>query len=284
MKGGQRGALLVAAAALLWSAGGLAIKLVPHPPLVIVFHRAWIATLTLAVLLRPGRVRPTPTLACAVAAYAGMIISFVVATRWTTAANAIFLQNSGIVWVLLFSPLVARDPIHRRDVFTVIACLAGMALFFAGRISTRGQAGNLVGLLSGVFYAATILLLRRQGGAASEATAILGNLAAALCVAPWLVHPFRLEAASWAILAFLGVIQIGVAYALFVRGLRRVSATEASIVALLEPVLNPLWVFLGIHERPAPLAIVGAAVVLSGILWRTLATGRSPGGAIPAPD
>ena len=284
MKVDRRGALLVASAALLWSTGGLAIKWIPLLPLNIVFHRAWIAALTLVVLLRPAKIRPTPAFLFACGTYAGMIITFVVATKWTTAANAIFLQDSGIVWVLLFSPLVAGEAIDRRDVAAVAACLGGMALFFLGKISTHGQAGNLLSLLSGAFYAATVLLLRRLKGPASEWTAIFGNLAAAAISLPFVTRPFSVPAMAVAPLIFLGVVQIGVAYSFFVRGLGRIRAAEASIISLLEPVFNPIWVFFGIGERPTIFAVCGAAIVLSAIAWRTFATGTAPAAAVPSPD
>ena len=284
MKVDRRGALLVAAAALLWSTGGLAIKSIPLPPLNIVFHRAWIASLTLVVLLRPKAFRPTPAFLLACGAYAGMIITFVVATKWTTAANAIFLQDSGIVWVLIFSPLIASEAIDRRDVAAVVACLGGMVLFFVGKISTHGQAGNLLSLLSGAFYATTVLFLRRLKGPASEWTAIFGNLAAAAISLPFAARPFSVPTSALAPLVFLGVVQIGVAYSFFVRGLGRIRAAEASIISLLEPIFNPIWVFLGIGERPTASAICGAAVVLSAIAWRTFATGTAPASAIPSPD
>lgn len=284
MKPARRGALCVAAAALLWSCGGLAIKWIGLSALGIVFHRAWIAALTLLFLLRPARIRPTWTLAAASTVYAGMIISFVVATRWTTAANAIFLQDSGIVWVLLFSPLIAREKIGRNDVTAAAACLCGMVLFFIGRLSTQGMAGNALSLVSGVFYAATVLLLRRQGGTASQWTAILGNLLAAVLVAPFVSGFAPARNSDWAVLLFLGVVQIGVAYAFFVRGIGLVPAAEASIIALLEPIFNPIWVYLGIGERPTKFALLGAAIVLSAIAWRTLASGPSPAAAVPSPD
>jgi drug/metabolite transporter (DMT)-like permease len=280
----RRGVLQVAAAAALWSTGGLAIKELDLPPLAIVFHRAWIAAIVLLFLLRPKKIRLTPSFGASVVVYAGMVVTFVVATKWTTAANAIFLQNSGLVWVLLFSPLVARDPIRGRDVAAVSACLAGMVLFFVGRLSAQGMAGNAVALLSGAFYAATVLLLRRNRGDASQWTAILGNALGALFALPFLTRPFAVTIHEFAILAFLGVVQIGCAYALFVKGLEAITATEASIVSLLEPVLNPIWVFLGVGERPTTYAIAGAAIVLGAIVWRTVVTGNSPTGGVPSPD
>ncbi len=280
----RRGALQVAAAAILWSTGGVAIKEIDLPPLAIVFHRAWIASIVLFLLLRPKKIRVTPTLLASVVVYAGMVISFVVATKWTTAANAIFLQNSGIVWVLLFSPLVARDAIRGRDVAAASVCLAGMGLFFVGRLSPRGMAGNGVALLSGAFYAATVLLLRRQRGSASQWTAILGNAAGALVTFGFVARPFAVPLGDFAIIVFLGVVQIGCAYALFVHGLEAITAAEASIISLLEPVLNPIWVFLGVGERPTVFALAGAAIVLGAIVWRTISTGSSPTGGVPTPD
>jgi drug/metabolite transporter (DMT)-like permease len=284
MTGHRRGVLLVAGAALLWSSGGLAIKFLPLSPLSIVFHRAWIAAIMLFLVLRPARIRLNATFAMACVAYAGMIVTFVVATKWTAAANAIFLQDSGILWVLIFSPLITHEPILKRDVAAVAACLGGMTLFFAGKVSFRGEAGNTMGLLSGLFYAATILLLRRQRGAASEWTAIAGNALAAAAVLPFLSHPFHLSRSSWAVVAFLGIVQIAFAYALFVRGLNLVPAAEASIVALLEPIFNPIWVFLGLGERPTAYAIAGAMIVLAAIGFRTLAAGAPASAGIPNPD
>lgn len=272
----RRGALQVAAAALLWSTGGLAIKYVPAGPLEIEFHRAWIAGIALLLLLRPRKTRITWTLAAAVVACAATVIAFVVATKWTTSANAIFLQDSGIVWVLIFSPLIARDPISRRDVIAVVVCLGGMALFFLGKISVQAQAGNIVGFASGLTYAALILLLRRQGGAAAQWTVILGNVLAAALLIPFLHAPLAFSARSWGVLVFLGVVQIGCAYALFVRGIGHIPATEASVLALLEPVFNPVWVYLGIGERPSGFAIAGALAVLAAIIWRTFSAGPEP--------
>ena len=280
----RRGALQVAAAAVLWSTGGLLIKEVDLPPLAIVFHRAWIASIVIFLLLRPKRTRITPTLVASIPVYAGMVVTFVVATKWTTAANAIFLQDSGIVWVLLLSPVIARDAIRGRDVAAVSACLAGMTLFFVGKLSAHGMEGNVVALVSGAFYAVTVLLLRRQRGDASQWTAILGNALGGVVALAFVPHPFAVSIRDFAILAFLGVVQIGCAYALFIKGLEEITAAEASIISLLEPILNPVWVFLGIGERPTAWAIAGAAIVVGAIAWRTLVTGSSPTAGVPTPD
>ena len=137
----RRGALLVLGAALLWSTGGIGIKALADPALKVAFFRSGFAALTLLLLLRPRLPRWTPAFAAALVSYAACLTTFVVATKWTTAANAIFLQYSGVVWVLLFSPVFLREPFRRRDAAAIAVALGGMALFFVGRLHA-GTAGD----------------------------------------------------------------------------------------------------------------------------------------------
>src|SRR6059058_2573476 len=155
------GTLYVAAAALLWSTGGIGIKAIADPPLKVTFYRSIFAAISLLLIFR-GRVlkrrwRSTPAFAIAILAYGTTLTSFVVATRWTTAANAIFLQYAGVVWVLLFAPLVLGESMRGRDVIATVFAIGGMALFFVGRFEARGMAGNGMALLSSIFFAALIL-------------------------------------------------------------------------------------------------------------------------------
>ena len=281
----SRGILLIAFAALLWSTGGIGIKALADSPLKITFYRSLFAAITLAMFFR-GRVfvrrwRSTTAFAFAIISYGACLTSFVVATKWTTAANAIFLQYAGVVWVLLFSPLVVREPMRARDVIAISVAIAGMALFFVGRFEARGMAGNGMALVSSVFFAALILALRREHDAA-ESAITWGNAALALALLPVVAHDLALTPKSFAILLFLGVVQIAVAYVLFVRGLKHVTATQASLTGMLEPVSNPIWVLLFLGEKPSAYAIGGAVVVLSAIAWHTLR--GEPATELPAPD
>ena len=276
MQSRRKGVLLVAAAALLWSTGGIGIKAVTEPPLKVTFYRSLFAAIALMLFLPRSawaerRWRSTPAFIAAIISYAACLTTFVVATKWTTAANAIFLQYAGAVWVLLLSPVVVHEPMRGRDVLAIGAALGGMALFFVGRFETRGMAGNVMALLSSFFFAALILLLRREHEA-SRATVTWGNVLTALCVLPFIDFP--LSPLSLAILVFLGAIQIAVAYVLFTRGLAFVTATQAFLTGMLEPICNPIWVLLILGERPSPYAIAGAAVVLTAISWHAL-TGES---------
>jgi DME family drug/metabolite transporter len=277
----RRGSLLIIAAALLWSTGGLGIKWLPLPPLVVTFYRSAIAAVVLFLIFRPRIWRWSAPFLIAIISYAGCLTSFVIATKWTTAANAIFLQYSGAIWVLLLSPLVLKEPLRRIDVAVTIMALGGMALFFVDRFDTRGSAGNWVALLSSVFFATLVLSLRKERGGAAEAAVTYGNVLAALALLPLVGNKLRIDRLSLVVLLLLGIFQIAVAYAFFVRGLRYVSATQASLTGMVEPIANPLWVFLLLGEHPSPFAMAGGVVVLAAIGWRTAVT--SPRSPLPPP-
>ena len=270
----RKGVLLVAAAALLWSTGGIGIKSLADPPLVIAFYRSAFAAAALILLIRPRVWRWTAPFLIGLVSYAACLTTFVLATKWTSAANAIFIQYAGVVWVLLASPLVLREPLRRRDAAAVAVAFVGMALFFVGRFEARGFRGELMALASSLFWATLVLALRRERGSSAEAVVTWGNVLSALCLLPFVAGDLAVPPRSLAILAFLGVVQIGGAYALFVSGLKHVSATEASIMGMLEPIANPIWVFLFVGERPTAYSIAGGAIVLGAIAWRTLATAR----------
>ena len=277
------GIFYIVIAALLWSTGGIGIKALDDPPLKVTFYRSIFAAITLMLIFRGDglRFRRTPAFFAALVAYGGCLTSFVIATRMTTAANAIFLQYAGVVWVLLLSPLVLREPMRRRDVIAIIFALSGMALFFVGKFEARGMAGNAMALVSSVFFAMLILSLRREHDA-SRAAVTWGNVAIAIVLLPFVANDLSLSLRSFLALLFLGVFQIGLAYAFFVKGLRYVTATQASLTGMLEPVANPIWVLLFLGEQPSKFAILGAVVVLGAIAWHTMQ--GEPVTDIPAPD
>ncbi len=281
----QRGILLIAAAAILWSSGGIGIKGAADPPLKVAFYRSLFAAVALLLLFRGSvltrRWKSTPLFLAAIVSYSACLTTFVVATKWTTAANAIFLQYAGVVWVLLLSPIVIREAMQRRDVIAIAVAMSGMALFFVGKFEARGMAGNGMALLSSVFFAMLILSLRKENDAAQSAVT-WGNLVTAAALLPIVAGDLALTPRSLAILVFLGLFQVGLAYLLFVRGLRYVTATQASLTGMIEPVANPVWVFLFLGERPSGYAAVGAAVVLVAIGWHTMS--GEPVAEIPAVD
>ena len=273
-----KGALLVALAALLWSSSGLFIKVLSLGALQIACARSLVAALTIAVVvrLRGGRPFPRPdllSLACA-ASYAGVLILFVSATKLTTAANAIFLQFSAPIYLVFLEPRVTGRALRGRDLVAVGLCLAAMGLFFVGRLGLGSLTGNLLGVASGLCLALFSLTLKlqreRRPGVDPISAILLGNLLVALLCAPLALPGFHPTLPQAVILLYLGVFQIGLAYLLFNAGMRHLTATAAVVTGTLEAVLNPVWVFLGMGERPSAWALLGGLLILGTIGWYTL--------------
>jgi drug/metabolite transporter (DMT)-like permease len=271
----RTGRLSIAAAALLWSTGGLAIKLVPLEAVGVVFWRSIIAVAFLVMVFRPSLARWRRASWPTAIVYAGMILTFVSATKMTTAANAIFLQYTGPLYVLLLAPFLLKETFHKADAYAIAAALAGMSLFFVGHLDAGELAGNLVAVLSGVFFGGAVLLLRRDRSRDAIASILLGNLLAGLIAFPFAEKHLVLHGRAIALVIFLGVIQMGVSYILFVRGLAIVPAAEASLIGMLEPMFNPVWAFIGLGERPSSWALVGGAIVLLSVFVRTLVGSRT---------
>jgi drug/metabolite transporter (DMT)-like permease len=281
---GRRGALLIAAAALLWSTGGLAIKLVPLSAVGVVFWRSAVAGVFLLAVFRPTRARWRHAAPSTVIVYALMILTFVSATKMTTAANAIFLQYTGPLYVLALAPFLLKEPFRKVDAAALGVALCGMSLFFVGRLDPGAVAGNLVAVVSGVFFGLTILLLRRDASGDAIPSVIAGNFAAAALALPFAWGGLALDAKGVALVLFLGIFQLGISYVLFVKGLKTVPAAEASLLGMLEPMFNPLWAFLGLGEKPSAWAALGGAIVLAAVAARTIFGARRGEALPPSPD
>jgi drug/metabolite transporter (DMT)-like permease len=265
-----RAALSILGAALLWSTGGVAIKLTPLGPLGVACGRSLITAAFYLLVLRPRLSKASVSTAVA---YAGMILTFVSATKLTTAANAIFLQYTGPAYVLVLAPWLLKERFRALDAVCVGLSLVGMALFFVGKVEAGQALGNALGAASGVFFGLTVLLLRRDaahGHGDAIPSTTLGNLLAAGLALPFAAPQLaQLSLAGAMPVLYLGVVQMGLAYLLFARGLKKVPAAEASLLSMLEPTFNPVWVFIGTAERPGGWALAGGAVVIASVVLRT---------------
>jgi drug/metabolite transporter, DME family len=262
--------LLILAAALLWSTAGAAIKSIGLGPWQVAGGRALVAGLFLAAAVREARARPSPIALAVSVAYAFTTVLFVLATKLTTAANAIFIQDTAPLWVLLLSPWLLREKPTKGELLAVPVYGAGLGLFFLDELTSGQVLGNVVAALSGVSFALSIVGLRRLRESGPSAL-VWGNFLAAAATLPlWTAGPSATRL-DLALLAYLGVFQLGVSYLAFTRGVAGTPAIEASLLVLLEPVLNPIWTFLVAGERPGPWAIAGGAVVLAATAWRTIA-------------
>ena len=268
-----QGSAAILLAALLWSSGGLFIKWIPLSALAVAGGRAAVTTVFYLVMLRPNLRRARLSTALA---YAGMILTFVAANKQTTAASAVLLQYTGTAWVLLAGPRLFGEKVTGIDIAAVFGCLAGMALCLLDDTAGITWQGNAYAAVSGVFFAMAVMLMRRDAQAGQEsaqASITLGNLMAAVfglsLAGGDLFH--HLTGQSVVGLLWLGLLQMGAAYLLFLRGLRTVTASTASLLSLLEPAVSPLWVWLGTGERPGLATLAGGGVMLSSLAARAWA-------------
>lgn len=259
----RRARLCVLAAAVLWSTAGAAIKIASGlGTWQVAGGRGLIAALVMLAFL-PGARRGFGGMALGVGvAYAMTTVLFVLANRLTTAANAIFLQDVAPLWVLLLSPLLLRESPTRTELKLVPLFLGGAALFFLDELGPGGATGNAVAIASGVSFALLFIGLRKLRDGGAESAVLAGNLIAFAICLPGMVGKPLPGGRDLAVLLWLGVFQLGLAYILMVRGLKHLSAVEASLLALVEPVLNPVWAFIFAGERPGPFAMAGGAVIL----------------------
>ena len=283
--------LQVLGAALLFSTGGAAIKATTLTAWQVAGFRSAVAAAALLLLVPAARRAWTWHVVPVGAAYAATLVLFVSANKLTTAANAIFLQSTAPLYVLLLGPLLLKELVRRRDLLFMAPVVVGLALFFVGAEAPAHTApdparGNLLALASGVTYAVTIIGLRwlgRRGGEAGAAlpTIVAGNLIAFLACLPAALPLGPSTAADWLTIGYLGVFQIGVAYVLRADGVRHVPALEVSVLLLLEPALNPLWAWITHGETPGPWALAGGGLIIGATVARTLLDGRSGAGEQP---
>lgn len=296
------GALCVVLGALLWSTGGAAVKWLPQPPLAVSAGRSLLAA-GLMLLVCGGRVAPprSPGFWVGVACYAWVVTGFVLATRLTTAANAILLQFTSPLWVIVLGGWLLGERPRRSDwaalaigAFGIVLCLwDGLASSLAERregLLTPESAGDLIALSTGFAFGLCFIAMRkanraepRAGGWDARVMIFWGNAAAVAVGAGWLALSPPAEGAG-ALLAggvaaalvmlWLGFAQLGGGYLLVQHGMRQVGAIQASLLTLIEPVLNPLWVLLVAGERPAAMTIAGGSLVIGGLALNVALRGR----------
>ena len=271
--------LLILIAVLLWSFGGLFIKLTTLDAFSVNLGRSLFAALTVAVFTFRKGLKPDAFTIFTSLLYAGTLSCFVYANKNTTAANAIFLQYTAPIYILIFAPFILKEKFRVTDLLTVLICLAGMSFFFlepqnaANELATNVFAGNIAAIISGLFFGLYFVLLRHPKSLKRNpaVSVFYGNIIIVLLMLPIVSSdlPTITTTDIFAIL-FLGIFQIGVAYILFTRGLASgVRSLDASIIGFVEPLLNPVWVFLFIGEKPSLWAVFGGIVIIAGVTWHT---------------
>jgi len=254
----------LALTAILWSTGGVLIKWVDWHPMAIAGGRSIIAALVIWAAFRKERLSFSKPQWAGAAAYCGCVSLFVISTKLTTAANAILLQYTAPVYVALLSGWLLGEKTNRRDWLTILLVLGGMVFFFLDKVTAGGMLGNICAVASGVSFALFIVFMRMQKDGSPYGSVLLGNLLTfALSLFFW--SGSSLQATNLLGLSLLGVFQLGLAYVLYSYAIRHVKALEATLITSVEPILNPVWVFLFLGETPGLYSMVGGLIVLATI-------------------
>ncbi len=264
-----RGIIATMLAAMIWSTAGVLVKLIHQDAFTILFYRSAYAGLLFLAVFRKEALQIDRRAFVISLFYAPLLICFVTSTKLTTAANAIFLQYIAPAIVLIIEPRILGIKMKRYNMLTVMACLFGLSFFlFDQKGSGHHWLGDGIALLSGFFSAGLILFLRFSNRSQQMSGILLGNLWVVLITLPWFLKSPSATGGEHVMLAFLGLIQIGIGFLLFTYGQRRIPALESSLISILEPILNPIWVLIWYSEKPALWSLMGGAIILLALMGR----------------
>ena len=265
----QKAILYLVITATLWSLGGLLIKSVNSNPLAIAGVRSGISALLILIVMGKPKFNWSFAQIGAALAYSATVLLFVGANKATTAANAILIQYTAPVYVALLGAWLLKERVKLLDGITIFVALGGMVLFFVDNISTQGIFGNFLAAASGLTFGAFAVLMRMQKEGSPLESVLLGNIITAVIGIPFLFQSMP-DAKGWSFLVILGVVQLGLPYILYSKAIKHVTALEASLIPIIEPILNPIWVFLLLGETPGKWAFVGGFIVLAAVTGRCI--------------
>jgi drug/metabolite transporter (DMT)-like permease len=261
--------MLLVVTSILWSLGGVLLKSVEWHPMAKAGARSAVAAVVIFAAMRRPRFSWSRNQLCGAAAYVATVSFFVIATDLTSAANAIFLQYTAPAYVAVLAMWMLGERTGAKDWLCISLAVGGVAMMCRDGIVTNSVPGILAGLASGFGMALMVIFLRREKDGSPEAALLLGNIATAVIGLPFGFGKMP-DAGEWGALLALGVFQLGVPYLLYGLAIRHVSAIEAILIPLLEPVLNPVWVWLFLGEKPGSWSMGGAALVLGAMGVRGL--------------
>jgi len=260
--------------AVLWSTSGIFLKILNWQPIAVLAGRSLFSGLVFLVYLR--RIPRRFTRWQWVAALSSVLTQFlyITAVQMTTAANAIFLQYTAPIYILLLGYWFLREKPSRADWVAMLVIFAGLGLFFGDSLSPGGFTGNLLAIVSGVTMALMTVAMRAQKDGSPAESFLLANMLG-LLLGGYFIFQQPWTVANWAGIAYLGIFQIGLAFLLYSIAIKVIPALETTLIGTLEPILNPIWVFLFIGEMPGPLALVGGLIVLGGVAISSIASARA---------
>lgn len=253
--------------AILWSLGGILIKSVKWNPVAIAGARSAISSLVILAYIRKPKFTWSSDQILAAIFYAGTVILFVSANKLTTAANAIFLQYGAPVYVAILGSIILKEKTTISDWITIAVVIFGMFLFFLDELQPGNLFGNIVAILSGVAFALYIIFMRKQKDESPIESTLLGNILTAIIGLPFMLNSSP-TGSSWIGIVLLGTVQLGLSYILYSIAIKEVTALEAILIPIIEPILNPIWVFLAMGEAPGRWAFIGGVIILASVTLR----------------
>ena len=262
-------ALLLVAGAM-WSLGGLLIKSIPWHPLAISGMRGGIAAIVIYAFSKDKKIIITFDKILAACFYTLVVTLFVVSNKLTTAGNAILLQYTAPVYVALFGYMFLGEKSTLIDWVTIFIMLGGLALFFLDDLSFDGYLGNALAILSGMSFAALTISLRKQKDNNPSDSILLGNILTLIIGLPIIISETSFNLHSTILILVLGIIQLGVPYIFYTTAIKHVTALDAIIFPVIEPILNPILVFFILGEALGPWAFLGGSLVLGSVVFRGL--------------
>lgn len=261
------------AASVLWSMGGLLIKLIDLNPMAIAGTRSGIAALLMMFYLKIPKIKLKRNKVLGACSYATLVILFVAANKLTTSANAILLQFTAPIWVALFGSWFLKEKVRPSDWTTIGVVMLGMTLFFVGDLQVGHMFGNILAIISGLVMAAMVIFLKLEDDGSPVEISYLGNILTFIVCIPFLFMAVP-TLQDLLFLGILGVFQLGLSYILYTTAVQHVSAIEAILITVIEPILNPVWVFWRTGEYPGVYAFFGGVIVLTAVILRSIYQAR----------
>ncbi|MEK7400349.1 MAG: EamA family transporter [Candidatus Poribacteria bacterium] len=270
MKSESKGIFALVISAFLWSTGGIFIKLVDWNGFAISGTRSLIASLVLLAYLRKPKFSFSfPQLSAAFASACTMTL-YVLANKLTTAANTILLQYTAPIYVAILAWIILKEKPSLNNWIALAIISLGMTLFFAGKLSTGNMTGNILAILSGVGLAFFTVFMRMQKGNSPYESYLLAHFITFIASIPFIFKAGLPEASGWLGILMLGIFQTGFTSLSFSYGIKQVPALKAMLILTLEPILNPIWVFLFAGEVPGINAIIGGIFIIGAVLFTTI--------------
>jgi len=270
----RKAVILLVFAAVLWSTSGVFVKGLDWQPLSILAGRGIFTSILFLLYMRRLPKKVTRWTLLAAGGSMATQFLFVTSTKLTTAANSIFLQYTAPIYVVVLAYLLLREKPLRSDLIAMGIIFIGLLLFFGDQLSPDGFYGNILAVLSGMTSAIMMVSFRAQKNSSPEDSVLIASLVIAIFGFPSVLKE-TWTISSWSVLAYLGIFQIGVAFIFFTKGIKHIPALEANLIGTLEPILNPVWVFLFLGERMGKSALLGGLVVLMGVIVSAVGSART---------